>query len=185
MKENDSKSRGNICIFWAKENNGECGIKDKGIYIPMPAHVNYFCLSSNYYKCKQYIKRDQKNESILTSDIDEFVGRRDRRRLRRYPEQLHLNLIVQVRNIGLKGMNLCKAKSLDISLGGLRVECSSEFAHDTVVSFVMNPEFSSDNLLGFGEVKWCLPKKGTDRYESGIAFSNYSTSENVREYLEI
>ena len=56
---------------------------------------------------------------------------------------------------------------------------------DAVVSFVMDPDFSSDSLLGVGEVKWCVPKKGSNKFESGIAFLNYSTSESMREYLEI
>ena len=60
-----------------------------------------------------------------------------------------------------------------------------EFPTDVVVSFVMDPEFSSESILGVGEIKWCAPKKDSNKFESGIAFSNYSTSESIREFLEI
>ena len=78
-----------------------------------------------------------------------------------------------------------KVRSIDVSLGGLRVESASEISPDSVVSFIMSPDFSSESLLGFGEVKWCISDEESNKFESGIAFSSYSTSESMREYLQI
>ena len=49
----------------------------------------------------------------------------------------------------------------------------------------MDPGFSSESLIGVGEVKWCKPKIDPNKFECGIAFSNYSTSESMKEYLKL
>jgi len=186
MKENAAKSKQeDKCPYWALEHNRECCISKGGMYIPMPEHIQMFCHSAKYYQCQTYIRG---RELILAQDdfeLSEFLGSRDRRRLRRYPEQVYLDLVACDRNLNPQLMKAYKAKSLDMSLGGIRVESFMEFPPEAVVSFVLDPEFSSETLLGVGEVKWCVPKKDSNKFESGIAFSNYSTSESMREYLEI
>ena len=180
-----TSANGSKCPYWALESSSECGIAKGGMYIPMPEHVKMFCLSTNHFKCSQYIKGCEVINGQNETEANEFLGTVDRRRLRRYPEQLYLDLVVCDRNTGLSAMNSCKAKSLDVSLGGIRIESPEEFTRDSVVSFMLDPEFSSDELLGVGEVKWCVPKKDSGKYEAGVAFSNYSTSESMREYLRI
>lgn len=184
MGEKRSFSFKGKCPYWALAGNEECGIVKGGMYIPMPEHVRMFCLSTKFYQCRQYIKGCEVIMSQEECDVVGLLGSNDRRRLRRYPEQLYLDLVVCGSEEEFQLMNF-KAKSLDVSLGGLRIESYKEFAKDDVVSFVMDPEFSSAGLLGVGEVKWCRPQENTNKYECGIAFSNYSTSENMREFLEL
>lgn len=173
------------CPYWTLEHNRECGISKGGMYIPMPEHIQMFCHSGKYYQCQAYVRGRELINAQDEFELNEFLGSRDRRRLRRYPEQVYLDLVACDRSLNPQLMKAYKAKSLDVSLGGLRVESFKEFPSDAVVSFVLDPEFSSETLLGVGEVKWCLPKKDSNKFESGIAFSNYSTSESMREYLEI
>jgi len=116
---------------------------------------------------------------------NEFHGGQDRRKLRRYPEELYLDIVVCDKHDGPQVMNAYKAKALDVSLGGLRIESFKEFSTDTIVSFVLDPDFSTDTLIGVGEVKWCAPNSDSSKFESGIAFSNYSSSESMREYLQL
>ena len=186
MNENSSNSlvKGK-CPYWALDSRKECGISKNGLYIPMPQHVRTFCLASKYYQCSQYIKGCDLLMAQEEYETNEFLDSRERRRLRRYSEQLHLDLVTCDRDIGPQEMNFYKAKSLDVSLGGLRVESFEELAKDSFVSFIMDPDFSSKSLLGIGDVKWCEPKINTNRFESGIAFSNYSTSESMKEYLKL
>lgn len=172
------------CPYWAIESNRECGIIKGGMYIPMPEHIRMFCHSAKYYQCQKYIKGCELINAQDEFELNELFGSRDRRRLRRYPEQFYLDLVACDKNNDSKVMKAYKAKSLDVSLGGLRVESFNEFPADAVVSFVMDPDFSSESLLGIGEIKWSAPKKDSNKFESGIAFSNYSTSESVREFLE-
>lgn len=179
----ESKTIQDKCPFWAVNNKEECGISNGGMFIPLPEHITLFCLSSNYLKCRQYIRGC---ELVMVDEEhveNNFLVTRDRRRMRRFPEQIYLEFIISPsNNDGQKGRNY-KAKTLDVSLGGLRVESFNELATDTVVSFILNPQFSSEDLLGVGEVKWCKPQNGTNKYESGISFSNYSTSEGMKQFL--
>ncbi len=173
------------CPYWALNSSKECGLFSGGVYIPMPKHVRTFCLAANHYQCSQYTRGC---DLILAQDEyenDEFLGSGDRRRLRRYPGHLYLDLVACDKDFSSQVMNYYKAKSLDVSLGGLRVESSKELVIDDIVSFMMDPDFSSESLIGVGEVKWCKPRIGQNKFESGIAFSNYSTSESIKEYLKI
>jgi len=186
MHENRSTSHvAEKCPYWAVDDCKECGMSESGLYIPMPQHVTTFCLASKYYQCSQYIKGCDLLLAQEEDETNEFLSSRERRRLRRYPEQLYLDLVTCDKDIGPQEMNFYKAKSLDVSLGGLRVESFKELAKDSFVSFIMDPDFSSESLLGVGDVKWCEPKIDPDRFEAGIAFSNYSTSESMKEYLKL
>ena len=171
------------CPYWALESYSECGLSKGGVYIPLPEHVQMYCLSGNYDLCCQYVKGFGLMSDQEERQVNEFSGNGERRSVRRYPEQLYFDLAVCDRHSGLSAMNTCKAKSLDVSLWGLRIESSCEFARDAVVSFILDPEFSSEQLLGVGEVKWCSPRKDSRMFEAGIAFSNYSTSEKMRAFL--
>lgn len=173
------------CPYWDLGESEECGFAQDGMYIPMPEHIRLFCLSTKYYKCRQYIRGCELMKIQAEYEFSDYLDSRDRRRLQRHPEHLYLDLLVCDRNVVPHLINSCKAKSLDVSLGGLRIESFKQLATDSVVSFVIDPEFSSDALEGVGEVKWCIPKEDSKKFESGIAFSNYSTSESLRKYLEV
>jgi hypothetical protein len=171
------------CPYWAISSRNDCGMTKGGMYIPMPEHVSLFCRSGNFTQCRQYIRGCEITKAQDKRKMIELYNGRDRRKLQRIPEELYLDLVVCDRNVGPQVMNAYKAKSLDVSLGGLRIESFKELTTDTIVSFVLDPDFSSDSLLGVGEVKWCEPIKDSNKYESGIAFSNYSSSESMKEYL--
>lgn len=175
-----------FCPFWNQKESIECTMIKGGMYIPLPEHVQMFCMSSRYVQCRQYIHgiemtRTQENHVMN----NEFLDSKDRRRMKRYPELLYFDLAACDKNKGPQVINIYKAKSLDISLGGMRLESHNEFMTDTLISFVMDPDFSSEDLLGVGEVKWCRPKENSTKYEMGIAFSNYSTAKNIKEFLRI
>ena len=186
MNENNSNLHvAGKCPYWAVDVLKECGMTKSGVYIPMPQHVRTFCLASKYCQCSQYIKGCDLLMAQEEDETNEFLNSRERRKLRRYPEELYLDLVTCDKDTDLHEMNFYKAKSLDVSLGGLRVESFNELAIDSFVSFIMDPDFSSESLLGVGNVKWCEPKIDPNRFEAGIAFSNYSTSESMKEYLKL
>lgn len=160
-------------------------MSESGVYIPMPQHLRTFCLALKYYQCSQYIKGCDLLMVQEEKETNEFLSSRERRRLRRYPVQLYLELVVCDRDLGLQEMNFYKAKSLDVSLEGLRVESFEELAKDSFVSFSVNSDSSSESFLGVGDVKWCEAKIDPNRFEAGIVFSNYSTSESMKKYLKL
>jgi len=185
VKEEGSAEQDTKCPYWDMENRSECGITRGGMYIPMPEHVRTFCVSARYHQCSRYIQGCELAHCRDEFKVNDIMISRERRKLRRYPEQLYLDIVVCDRTRSPQLMNACKGKSLDVSLGGLRLESYRELTPDSIVSFVMDPDFSSESLLGIGEVKWCRPQNGSNKFESGIAFSNYSTSESMREHLEL
>ena len=185
MEKGNAKTLVEKCPYWDLGSKKECGMSKGGMYIPMPDHVTMFCLSTMFSKCHQYIKGCELAMARSEYEDNGLLRDEERRRLKRYQEELCLDLVACDKNLWPHGMINHKAKTIDVSLGGLRLESSQEFSTDTVISFVMDPEFSSESLIGVGEVKWCMPKKESDSFESGIAFSNYSTSEGVKEYLKL
>jgi hypothetical protein len=184
IKEEPITEPSGKCPYWDLESKKECGLTMGVMYIPMPEHMRTFCLSSRYHQCRRYIHGCELAHCRDEFNVNDFMISRDRRRLRRYPEHIHLDLVVCDRNNSPQLMNACKAESLDISLGGLRLESCRELNPESIVSFVMDPDFSNGSLLGVGEVKWCRRQNNSNKFETGIAFSNYSTSESVREYLD-
>ena len=185
MGRGTPKPQQNKCPYWALEKNRECGLSKGGMYIPMPGHVKMFCHSAKFNQCPKYLKGVELIISKNRLEPDRLMNKLERRRLKRYPENLYLDLVAFDRNRGSQAMKAYKAKSLDVSLGGLRVECFKEFSTEAVVSFAMDPDFAEEALVGVGEVKWCEPIKDSKKFETGIAFLNYSTSQSMREYLDI
>ena len=183
MTKDTSKLPQDKCPFWSGDNIEECGISKGGMFIPMPEHITMFCTSVNFPKCKQYIRGCGPATEHEKKHNNNSLNESDRRRMRRFPEQIYLDFIINDTNsTGTSGRNY-KAKTIDVSLGGLRIESYNELRADSIISFILNPEFSEKELLGIGEVKWCKPKKSTNKYESGISFANFSTSEGIRQYL--
>ncbi len=184
MHENKTPPpHGGKCPYWALEGNKECGMVKGGMYIPMPEHVRTFCLSSLHARCPKYIKGCEHLTNHDNCERCEQDVNGDRRKMRRFVDQLFLKLIVCDKTVTPRAINDCKAKTLDLSIGGMRMESPRELNTDTIVCFESDPDFSPDNLVGVGEVKWCEPKEDSDMFEFGIAFSDYSTSKGMREYL--
>jgi hypothetical protein len=184
-KEKLKPQHGRMCPYWALERNDECGMVKGGMYIPMPEHVRMFCLSAKYSQCRQYITGcDLMNNQTVSEKNTLKVGR-DRRKLQRFAEQLPLHLVVCDINVEPRIINTYKTKTLDVSVGGLRMESPRKLNVNTIVSFELDPDFSSESLLGVGEVKWCELQNGSEKFEFGMAFADHSTSKCMGEYLEL
>jgi len=183
MQDKKSHSLGGKCPCFALDNSKECGIVKGGVYIPMPEHIKMFCLSRKYPQCPQYIRYCELIMNQAEGEVKAYMVSEDRRKFQRFAELLYLDLVVCDANIIPREINGFKARTLDVSLGGLRIESPRELATDTILSFDSDPEFSSESLSGVGDVKWCRPQKDSDKFEFGIAFSDYSTSEGMRKHL--
>ncbi len=181
MDNNHLHSSGSKCPFYSTQRSDECGMTKGGMYIPLPVHVKIFCLAMRFPKCPQYVRgyelirqKVAKSEGIINGD---------RRKLLRFAERLSLTLISYYPNIGQRESFCDKVSTLDMSLGGVRIEGPRELAKDSLVNFEFGSDSSSSGLSGVGEVKWCESQKGSDRFEAGIAFSDLSSSRTLEAYL--
>ena len=84
-----------------------------------------------------------------------FIVDGGRRRFRRITDRI--SLAVSLCDINRRPVELLddRAITLDLSLGGLRIESHKEIPKDTLVAFEFGPDFSTPDLTGIGEVKWC------------------------------
>jgi hypothetical protein len=152
-----------------------------GLYIPMPEHIDVFCSSSQYVKCHQYIRGCEFLQE--TAKKYGFIVDGGRRRFRRVADRV--SLTVTACDMNRKPLDLLddQAMTLDLSLGGLRIESSREIPKDTMVSFAFGPDFSTPELAGVGEVKWCESQLDSGRFEAGIAFTDFSLTQAIGNHL--
>ena len=185
MQDKLSHALGGKCPYVAIGKGKECGIVKGGVYIPMPEHIEMFCLSSKYSKCSQYVRYCELIMNQAESEVKDYMVSVDRRKSRRFSERFNFDLVACDANIMPRETKSFKAKTLDVSLSGLRIESPHNLAIDTIVIFAMDAEFSSENLSGVGEVKWCEPQEDSDKYEFGVAFSDYRSSKCMSKHLGI
>ncbi len=175
-------SSGGKCPFYSTNRSNECGMTKGGMYIPMPVHVKMFCRSVRFSRCQQYIR----GYELIRHKVAESGGivNGDRRRLPRFAERLSLTLMSYYNNMSPRESICDKVATIDMSLGGVRIEGSRELAKDSFVNFEFDSDFSSPGLSGVGEVKWCKSRKDSDRFEAGIAFADLSSSRALEVYLD-
>lgn len=158
------------CPYRPTKNSEGCGIANGGVYLPLPQHMNMFCLSSRYIQCHQYVKGC---EHIMAREESRKKGAgqiNERRKFPRISQQLYLKMYVSDTDLDSSKIHDFKARTLDISLGGLRIESPRELTPGSIVCFETDEEITSRKISGIGEVRWCKPSVKSDSYEFGIAF---------------
>ena len=104
--------------------------------------------------------------------------------MKRFAERLYLTLVACDPNRKPQSKIGFKAMTLDMSLGGLKIECPQELAAETVVGFELAYDQSVNELTGVGKVKWCAPQQDSDKFEIGLSFADdLDTTRAIREHL--
>jgi hypothetical protein len=93
----------------------------------------------------------------------------ERRKSFRYSEQVYLKMFVYDAAVKPARMTNFKAMSLDVSLGGFRMESDHELASGAIVGFSTDEDRSSRSMSGVGEVRWCRPAGRAGGFEYGIS----------------
>lgn len=152
-----------------------------GLYIPMPEHIEMFCGTTHYIKCHQYMRGCELLHE--TAKKYGFIIDGGRRRFRRIADRIPLILSACDMNKQPTELLDGSAVTLDLSLGGLRIESHTEIAIDTLIAFEFGADFSTPELSGIGEVKWCESRHNSGLYEAGIAFSDFSLTQAIGNHL--
>lgn len=169
------------CPYWSKNNSHECRMTKGGLYIPMPEHVEMFCSTASYSRCHQYIRGCELLQE--TAKKYGFIVDGGRRRFRRVAERLHL--AVSECDVDKKPVSILddRAMTVDLSLGGLRLESHQAITQDTCLAFDFGPDFSTPHLTGMGEVKWCEKKRDSDLFEVGVSFTDFTLTQAIGTHL--
>lgn len=181
MSHDSTQSSRKQCPYWGKNNSHECKMTKGGLYIPMPEHINMFCLTSRYTFCHQYIRGCE----LLREAAKKygFIVDGGRRRYRRVAERIPVSVSLCDKDRGLIELIDEDAVTIDLSLGGLRLLSRRELPRDSLVSFGFGPDFTIPDLAGIGEVKWCELKSDSPLFEAGLAFSDFRVTQAIGSHL--
>jgi len=180
---NDIKNESSCekCPYWSKNRSHKCKMTKGGLYIPMPEHIDMYCSKPLYAQCHQYIRGCELLQE--TAKKYGFVVDGGRRRFRRVVDSIPLAISLCDMSRTPLEMIDDKAITIDLSLGGLRVESHAMIPKDTFISFEFGSDFSTPDLAGTGEVKWCEARRDSDTFEAGIAFSDFSLTQAIGAHL--
>lgn len=169
------------CPYWSSQNSHECKMTKGGLYIPMPEHVDMFCSKPRYTSCHQYLRGcDLMRE---TAKRYGFIIDEGRRKYRRVSDKVFLSLSSCDANRNVLELLDDKAFTIDLSLGGMRLESSKIITKDSCVAFQFSPDFSRPSLFGTGKVKWCKPADNSDHFQVGVAFTDFELTQAIGSHL--
>jgi len=154
-----------FCPYWASSSQ-ECRIVKGGVYLPMPEHISLFCQTKSFVLCHQYVIGCEAISEAIELYHESLESDR-RRKQHRVKEEVPVS-IVRMDAAG-KEQTPFSATTLDMSLGGIRIQTQEELLPDLKVYFVFNDEFSVPNWSGLGEVRWTRKVVENDVFESGMA----------------
>lgn len=169
------------CPHWTENNGDECKMTKGGLYIPMPEHVSMFCMSSRYAHCHQYIR----GEELLQEAARNFgyIVEDGRRRYRRVSDRFQLVLSSCDDDMTPLSVLDDHAFTLDLSLGGMRLESRRKISTGRPVAFAFSRDFTIPDLSGTGEVRWCEPDRDSGGFVAGLEFSDGTMSRAIGSHM--
>ena len=153
-----------------------------GLYIPMPEHINTLCVTARFDQCHHYI-HGCSSVWNLAGQLN-IIHDTSRRRYRRITERIPL----QLADCGLDGR--CAeiidhgAFTVDLSLGGIRVESQVELPVRKKIAFTLGKNGVETSWNGLGEVRW-TEKLGTGSFHSGLIVTDKKTFHSLGQHLSL
>lgn len=154
-----------------------------GLYIPMPEHINSLCLTVRFGQCHHYIQGCAAVRDVA-GKLD-FINDTSRRRYRRVSARVPL----QLADCGHGGR--CAeilddgAFTVDLSLGGIRLESRLELPVQKKIAFVFgHKDATVPSWDGQGEVRW-TEKLETGAFQSGLIVTDKKTFEAIGHHLSL
>ena len=165
MKENQKLLAS--CPYWVDEDgHNECNISKGGLFIPMPQHIETFCLSERFDKCNHYIRAYE-----LLRDHPIIIDGADRRSSPRIGCDCSL-FFTSIEDMGRHGKtDPREAQTVNISVGGMQIYSSEVVPIQHRMAFKFGPDFAKEFIAGIGEVQWCRETDADSGFFAGIAFA--------------
>ncbi len=179
MKCNDTN--GYQCPYYAHCTQ-ECLMTNGGLYIPMPEHINTLCSTPRYGQCHHY-----RHGCVAIREVATQLGYANDVSRRRYPRvQERIPMQITDYSHDGRGANILdsEAFTVDLSLGGIRVESRVALPAQKRVAFVVGHNGSGSCWDGLGEVRW-TENVGVGAFQSGLIVTDQKTFQALGNHLNL
>jgi len=145
----------------------------------MEDHVDRYCTTDNYPNCLQYSHQVSNQLQFADENIYSFINRRRfvRIKLERQVTLIPTGVIVDRHNLHNK------ARTLDLSVGGMRLTTEMPLQNDSEIQFSFDEIQSEQMLAGKGYIAWCNKQIDEPGYQAGIVFGEKNFSKEIGSYL--
>ena len=170
-----------FCPFWIPTSL-KCNLCTKGLFIPLEDHIEIYCKTEEYQTCSHYILSIESYRQSVTSNVENPNYNR-RRHVR--IEGIH-PVTLNPLNSGGKVVPQFSihAKTLDLSLGGLRLQTKEPLINDTLIRFSFDDFAHNLFLTGTAIIRWCHQLINSSEYQAGLAFCDNQATEAMKMYLQ-
>jgi hypothetical protein len=159
----------------------KCSLCSEGLFIPLENHLEIYCRTEAFTMCMQY---SLSSESCHRSLPENTAAPHDNRRRHIRVEGRHRLTLMRLNRSGTSAPQAATlARTIDLSIGGLRLQTAEPLASDTVIQFSFDECAPHFPVAGTATVKWCHPLPDSSEYQSGLAFANEQTAEAMGIYL--
>lgn len=164
-----------ICPYWEPDSDQPCTMRVGGLFVPLEEHILTFCQTEQAVQCRHYIR----GSNLLKKDpwALDLLRERGRRRHHRFTGRYSLSVAAEDRPHDRK------ASTIDLSVGGMRIETAAEVPEKGTVSFTFGDDFWLPGLTGLAEVRWRRRTESGNRYEYGLGFVDPQIGETIGESL--
>lgn len=154
----------------------ECSQTKGGLYLPLQAHFDQFCMTDNFMQCEHYgkvLSARSVGQSPCVSSSQLCDG--GRRQYARKKERFFIDLSPCDRSGAIDTECDGKAYVIDYSQGGVRVRAAKPLTpYEGMLNFKFGHDFIVPQLEGVATVRWqksCHPE-GDGPWEAGLAFES-------------
>lgn len=170
-----------FCPFWSVKSL-KCRVCRDGLFIPFDDHIKIYCKTLNYPQCLQYALYA---ESHLQVQEKQTFSVENRRKYQRVDTEHWVTLVKLTRSGEVISHYSSAAKTMDVSMGGMRIITSDPLLNDTVVRFSFDDSFPKSLQSGMGQIKWCHKQIDEKNYQIGLSFQEKKAAQAMGSYLMI
>lgn len=167
------------CPFWSA-GSMKCCIANNGLCIPLDDHAEAFCKTSHFSACMQYTLFSE-NQICLLEKVRK--SEENRRKYMRIETSCEITLVKFLKSKQLKSQFSYRAKTIDVSKGGMRMEMDNPLVHDTLVQCSFDDSFPQALHEVTGQVEWCNKQVDGPGYQAGLSFQGDHIVEAMERYL--
>ena len=168
------------CPYWSPSSL-KCSLCNEGLFIPLENHIEIYCRTEAFTMCTQYSLGSEINHRSLPENS--AAPHDNRRRHIRVKDSHYITLIPLNRSETSVPPVATPARTMDLSIGGLRLQTAEPLINDTVIRFSFDDLAPDFPLAGTATVKWCHRLVDSSEYQAGLAFTSEQTAEAMGLYL--
>lgn len=178
MVDNNNIRQAN-CPYWSAKSM-KCRICSGGLFIPLDDHIEVYCKTPAFPQCLQFSLHTENHVQILDRREEAY---KNRRKYLRIETEYKVTLVKLVDSGKIASHHSTIGKTLDVSMGGMRLATKTPLANDTLLQFSFDPSFPEELQYGSGQVAWCNKQIDEPGYQAGITFHDDHLIEAMGLYL--